>query len=93
MKTFYFTLAIFLIAWPCVGARADNPAASVAEPPKAEMTNPAGQAPVVEMPLKENEPMSTGMKKQGMTKEDVKKDYKKKEPMIEEMMEKGETKK
>ena len=93
MKTFYFTLAAFFIAWPCVIARADNPAASVAEPPKTEMPNPAGHAPVVEMPLKGNEPMSTGMKKPGMKKEDVKTDYMKKEQMIDELMEKGETKK
>jgi len=93
MKTFYFTLAAISILAASVDSRGDNPAASVAEPPKAEMPNPAGQAPVVEMPLKGNEPMSTGMKKPGMKKEDVKTDYMKKEQMIDELMEKGETKK
>jgi hypothetical protein len=93
MTKLYFSLAAVLIAAASVGARADNPAASVAEPPGAPMPNPAGHAPVVEMPLKGNEPMSTGMKKPGMKKEDVKKDYMKKEQMIDELMEKGETKK
>ena len=47
---------------------------------------------MVEMPLRGNEPMPIGMKKEGMMKEDVKKEYMKKEPMIEEIMEKGEMK-
>jgi len=91
MKKLFLPLAAILIIAANDGALADNPAASVAEPPKSS-ANPAGQAPMVEMPLKGDEPMPTGMKKEGMMKEDVKKDYKKKEPMIEEMMEKGETK-
>jgi len=89
MNKLFFLLAAFLITATSFGVRADNPATSVAEPPKAQMPNPAGQAPMVEMPLKGDEPMPIGMKKEGMMKEDVKKDYKKKEPMIEEMMEKG----
>jgi len=93
MKKLFLPLAAVLLIAASDGVRADNPAASVAEPPKAQMPNPAGQAPMVEMPLKGDEPMPIGMKKEGMMKEDVKKDYKKKEPMIEEMMEKGETKK
>ena len=54
--------------------------------------NPAGEAPMVEMPLRGQEPMPIGMKKEGMMKEDVKKEYMKKKPMIEEIMEKEEMK-
>ena len=54
--------------------------------------NPAGAPPMVEMPLRGKEPMPIWMKKEGMMKEDVKKEYMKKEPMIEEIMEKEEMK-
>ncbi|HMK14119.1 MAG TPA: hypothetical protein VK460_03825 [Burkholderiales bacterium] len=92
MNKLFLPLAAVLISAASVDARGDMPAAGVAEPPRTEVY-PAGQVPMVEMPLREKEPMPTGMKKEGMMKEDVKKDYMKKEPMIEEMMEKEEMKK
>ena len=55
--------------------------------------NPAGAPPMVKMPLRGDEPIPIGMKKEGMMKEDVKKEYIKKEPMIEEIMEKGKVEK
>jgi hypothetical protein len=86
MCKLYFTLAAILIAGVSYNARGDTPAASAA-------ANPAGTPPMVEMPLKGDEPMPIKMKNEGMKKEDVKKEYMKKEPMIEEIMEKGEMKK
>ena len=86
MNKLFFSLAAVLIAAASFGARGDAPAAPAA-------ANAAGEAPMVEMPLKGNEPMPIGMKKEGMMNEDVKKEYMKKEPMIEEIMEKEEMKK
>ena len=83
MNKLIFPLAAILIA-ASYNARGDAPAAPAA--------NPAGEAPMVEMPLRGQEPMPIGMKKEGMMKEDVKKEYIKKEPMIEEIMEKEEMK-
>ncbi len=78
--------AAVLIAPASFGACRDEPAAPGA-------ASPAGAPPMVEMPLQGNQPMPIGMKKEGMMKDEVKKEYRKKEPMIEEMMEKGEMKK
>ena len=88
MNKLFFPLAVVLIAVASHDARGDAPAN-----PAAEKTNPAGEAPMVDMPLRGEEPMPIGMKKEGMMKEDVKKEYMKKEPMIEEIMEKEEMKK
>ena len=88
MNKLFFLLAAALIAAASYDARGDAPAT-----PAAAKANPAGEAPMVEMPLRGQEPMPIGMKKEGMMKEDVKKEYMKKEPMIEEIMEKEEMKK
>jgi hypothetical protein len=81
MNKLIFPLAVVLIVAASYNARGDAPAVPAA-------ANPAGTPPMVEMPLRGQEPMSIGMKKEGMMKEDVKK-----EPMIEEIMEKEEMKK
>ena len=86
MNKLIFPLAAVVIAAASYNARGDAPANT------AEKANPAGEAPMVEMPLRGQEPMPTGMKKEGMMKEDVKKEYMKKEPIIEEIMEKEEMK-
>jgi hypothetical protein len=85
MNKLIFPLAAILIAIASADSRGDMPATPA--------VNPAGQAPMVEMPLRGDEPMPIGMKKEGMMKEDVKKEYMKKEPMIEVIMEKEEMKK
>jgi hypothetical protein len=86
MNKLIFPLAVVLIVAASYNARGDAPAVPAA-------ANPAGTPPMVEMPLRGQEPMSIGMKKEGMMKEDVKNEYMKKEPMIEEIMEKEEMKK
>ena len=88
MNKLFIPLAAILIATASVDARGDAPATLA-----ADKANPAGEAPMVEMPLRGEEPMPIGMRKEGMMKEDVKKEYMKKEPMIEEIMEKEEMKK
>ena len=88
MKKLFIPLAAVLIAAASYDSRGDAPADQA-----AEKANPAGEAPMVDMPLRGEEPMPIGMKKEGMMKEDVKKEYRKKEPMIEEIMEKEEIKK
>ena len=87
MNKLIFPLAIAWFSAASVDAHGDAPAN-----PAAEKASPAGASPMVEMPLREKEPMPIGMKKEGMMKEDVKKEYMKKEPMIEEIMEKEEMK-
>ena len=57
MNKLFFFLAAVLIVAESFGACRDAPAN-----PAAEKANPAGEAPMVEMPLKGNEPMPTGMK-------------------------------
>ncbi|MGH8743908.1 MAG: hypothetical protein ACREUY_06480 [Burkholderiales bacterium] len=86
MNKLFFSLVAVMITTTSYDVRGDAPAHPAA-------TNPAGQGPMVEMPLKRDEPMPTGMKKEAMKQEDVKKEYMKKEPMIEELMEKEEIKK
>ncbi|MGH7802095.1 MAG: hypothetical protein ACREOW_15960 [Thermodesulfobacteriota bacterium] len=87
MNKLFFPLVFVLFAAASYGARGDAPVNSA-----AEKANPAEAPPMVEMPIREKEPMPIGMKKEGMMKEDVKKEYMKKEPMIEEIMEKEEMK-
>ena len=84
MNKLIFPLAAILIIAASYDVRGDA---------AADKASPAGEAPMVEMLLRGQEPMPTGMKKVGMKKEDVKKEYMKKEPMIEEIMEKEEMKK
>lgn len=50
------------------------------------------QSPMVVKPMSGKGPMSTGMKRPGMMKEDVKKAAEQKEPMLEKAMQGGEGK-
>ncbi|MBI4204638.1 MAG: hypothetical protein HY527_06400 [Betaproteobacteria bacterium] len=74
------------------------PVTQAAEPAQADAAMPAGKPDMVEKRIREKEPMSGGMKREGMMKEDVRMHAEKKEKMMEEAMkreqsEKGQRKK
>lgn len=64
------------------------PATWAAEPAQSEAAKPAGKPDMVEKRVREKEPMSGGMKREGTMKEDVRMQAEKKDKMMQDAMEK-----
>jgi hypothetical protein len=62
------------------------PVTQAAEPVQADAAMPAGKADMVEKRIREKEPMSGGMKREGMMKEDVRMHAEKKDKKMDEAM-------
>jgi hypothetical protein len=81
----YSCLLNFIAAIVAVGSFS-APAVQAAEPVQPEAAKPAGKPDMVEKRIKEKEPMSGGMKREGMMKEDVRMHAEKKGKMMNDAM-------
>jgi hypothetical protein len=77
---------LIAIAPIVVGGVLGAPVTRAAEPPQPEAAKPAGNPDMVEKRIREKEPMSGGMKRDGMMKEDVRMHAEKKDKMMDEAM-------
>jgi hypothetical protein len=77
---------LIAIAPIVVGGTLGAPVTWAAEPAQPEAVNPAGKPDMVEKRIKEKEPMSGGMKREGMMKEDVRMHAEKKGKMMNDAM-------
>lgn len=69
------------------------PATRAADPAQPDAAKPDGKPDMVEKRMREKEPMSGGMKRDGMMKEEVRMHAEKKDKMMREAMKKEETEK
>jgi len=80
-------LAVFAAA-TLVAATFGAPMAGAADDAKLGAARAAGKTPMVKERMREKEPMTGGMKREGMMKEDVRLQAEKKDKMMREIMEK-----
>lgn len=85
-------LLIAVIAVFATGALG-TPPIRAAEPVHPDAAKPAAKPDMVEKRIREKEPMSGGMKREGMMKEDVRMHAEKKDKMMREAMEREQTEK
>ena len=83
----FVLIAVATFAAGVLGAPA-NPAT---EPSQPDAAKPDGKPDMVEKRMREKEPMSGGMKRDGMMKEEVRMHAEKKDKMMIEAMKKEET--
>jgi hypothetical protein len=77
-------VALTLLAPAALGAST----ASAAQDAKPDAAQTAGETPTIKERMREKEPMTGGMKREGMMKEDVRVQAEKKDKMMREIMEK-----
>ena len=82
----FLRIAIATVAAGVLGA----PATRAAEPAQPDAAKPDGKPDMVEKRMREKEPMSGEMKRDGMMKEDVRMHAEKKDKMMQEAMKKEE---
>jgi hypothetical protein len=85
----FLRMAVAMFAAGALGA----PATRAAEPAQPDAAKADGKPDMVEKRMREKEPMSGGMKREGMMKEDVRIHAEKKDRMMREAMKKEETEK
>lgn len=69
------------------------PATRAADAAQPDTTKPAAKPDMVEKRIREKEPMSGGMKREGMMKEDVRMHAEKKDKMMRDAMQREQTEK
>ena len=85
----FHLIAVATVAAGVLGA----PAIRAAEPAQTDAAKPGGKPDMVETRMREKEPMSGGMKREGMMKEEVRMHAEKKDKMMREAMKREETEK
>ena len=89
MRKLFHLIAVAMFAAGALGA----PATRAAEPAQPDAAKPDGKPDMVEKRMREKEPMSGEMKREGMMKEEVRMHAEKKDKMMREAMKKEEMEK
>ncbi len=89
MSNPFFLAVVVAFAAGVLGA----PATRAAEPAQPDAAKPDGKPDMVEKRMRGKEPMSGGMKREGMMKEEVRMHAEKKDKMMREAMKQEETEK